>query len=97
MTANRLQKYNYYSESENNNGITCYNLVKINRESLKILSNAGLNIDDWRYVPMVEQFQHMLTMDIKREFIYSMLSEEYGISVSSVKRVIRRMLKQVKM
>lgn len=97
MTANRLQKYNYYSENGNSNGITCYILAKINAESLKLLSNAGLNIDDWRHVPMVEQFQHMLTMDFKREIIYSMLSEEYGISVSSVKRVIRRMLKQVKM
>ena len=94
---NYQQNYNNFSKRENNGEITCYVLAKINAQSLKLLSEAGLNIEDWRYVPMVEQYQNMAAMNIKREAVYTALSEEYGVSVSSVKRIIRRMLKRVRM
>jgi Mor family transcriptional regulator len=61
------------------------------------MSEIGLDIGDWRYVPMIEQYMNMASMSISRKSIYAILAEEYHISESSVKRVIRRMLRRVRM
>lgn len=97
MIANHLQNYKNDSTKRNSDGINGYILAKINRESLKLMSEIGLDIGDWRYVPMIEQYVNMASMSISRKNIYAILSKEYNISESSVKRVIRRMLKRVRM
>ena len=97
MTANHPQNYKNDSTKRNSDGVNGYILVKINRESLKLMSEIGLDIGDWRYVPMIEQYMNMASMSISRKNIYAILSEEYHISESSIKRVIRRMLRRVRM
>lgn len=97
MTAKSLQKYEKDSTKRNPDNVNGYLLAKINKESLKLMSEIGLDIDDWRYVPMIDQYHNMDSLNISRKNIYAVLSEEYHVSVSSVKRIIRRMLRQVRM
>ena len=91
-----MQKYNNNSKNDNNSCVNGYVLAKINLEALKAMSEVGLNVNDWQYVPLFEQYQHMLTLNVKHEAIYHTLAQQYAVSVSTVKRIIRRMLNQVK-
>lgn len=68
-------------------------LVKISIELLKTLSKSGGSIDDWRYVPMYEEFQHMRHAGIKYRSVVDMLASEYKVSRSTVERVVKRLSK----
>ena len=92
-----MQKYNNNSKDNGFDGVSGYLLAKINLETLKLMSEVGLSVTDWRYVGLVEEYRHMLGLGMKREAIRVVLAERYGISVSSVKRIVKRMLKQTRL
>ena len=96
MTANRPQNYNNNLKDNDFCIVNGYLLAKINREMLKAMSKVGLNVSDWRYVPLIEEYVNMVGLGMKREHIRAVLADKYDISVSSVKRIVRRMLKQVR-
>lgn len=66
-------------------------LLKINRESLKIMSDYDVKRDDWKYLDLFDQYNHLRSCKIKYREVIRILSCEYGISQSSVERVIRRL------
>ena len=92
-----MQKYNNNPKCNGFDGVNGYVLAKINLETLKAMSKIGLTVTDWRYVGLFEEYQHMLGLGMKREAARTVLAERYKISTSSVKRVIRRMLKQTRL
>lgn len=71
-------------------------LVKINRKPMELMSNHDLRTDDYRYIPLYDTYQKMRSDGEKVNYIIAHLAEEYGISESSVKRIIRRLSAEVK-
>ena len=66
-------------------------LLKIGGEMLKLMSRNEVNRDDWRFVPMYEDFQEMRDKGVKYREAVRMLAEEYRVSRATVERAIRRL------
>lgn len=96
MTANRVQKYN--NSLENLQGIdevSCYSLLKLNINQVKIMSKCGLSVDDVRYIPMYEEYLFLRSEGVPKERIYQHFNSKYHVSESTVKRVIKRLSRRV--
>lgn len=66
-------------------------LLKIAAEMLKLMSKNEVNRDDWRFVPMYEEFQEMREKGVKYREAVRMLAEDYRVSRATVERAIRRL------
>lgn len=66
-------------------------LVKISSEALKVMSENDVMRDDWRFVPMYEEFQTMRKNGLKYRECIRLLSEDYHVSRATVERAIRRL------
>ena len=88
-----MQKYNNFVENSNLQTTSGYLLAKFNEPVLKSMSNMGIKASDAKYITMFESYMNMRRMEMKVGAIYEILAEEYGISVSTVKRIIRRFKK----
>lgn len=71
-----------------------YESLKIGRELLKLMSEHDVQRDDWRFVPMYEEFRQMRENGMKYAEAIRMLSEDYCISRSTVERAIRRLKRE---
>ena len=66
-------------------------LLKIGTEMLKLMSENEVNRDDWRFVPMYEEFQVMRRNGVKYRECVRMLAEDYQVSRATVERALRRL------
>lgn len=66
-------------------------LVKISSEALKLMSRNDVLRDDWRFVPMYEQYQHMRSMGVKYRECIRLLSADFKISKATAERALRRL------
>lgn len=66
-------------------------LLKIGGEMLKLMSRNDVFRDDWRFVPMYEEFQTMRSHGVKYRECIRMLSEDYGVSRATIERAIKRL------
>jgi len=66
-------------------------LLKIGGEMLKLMSRNEVNRDDWRFVPMYEDFQEMRDKGVKYREAVRMLAEDYHVSRATVERAIKRL------
>lgn len=66
-------------------------LLKIGGEMLKLMSENEVNRDDWRFVPMYEEFREMRQKGVKYREAVRMLAEDYHISRATVERAIKRL------
>ena len=66
-------------------------LLKIGGEMLKLMSRNEVNRDDWRFVPMYEEFQEMRNKGVKYREAVRMLAEDYHVSRATVERAIKRL------
>lgn len=66
-------------------------LLKIGAEMLKLMSRNEVNRDDWRFVPMYEEFQEMRDKGVKYREAVRMLAEDYHVSRATVERAIKRL------
>ena len=88
-----MQIYNNSSKNCSLQTTSGYLLAKFNEPVLKSMSDIGIKASDVKYVSMFEAYLNMSQMRMKVGVIYETLAEEYGISVSTVKRIIRRFKK----
>lgn len=93
-----MQRYN---KSLNNQAysdkISAYTLLKINQNQVEMMSKCELLIDDIRYLPLYEDFLQMQELGLKKTHIIARLAEKHHVSESTVKRVIIRFSKWVKL
>ena len=68
-----------------------YEALKLVGGTLKMLSVFEINYDDWRFVPLYEEFQEMREKGMKYREAVRMLAEDYHISRASVERAIKRL------
>lgn len=92
-----MQKYNKNNESlAGIDEISGYALLKLNLNQVKIMSKCGLSIDDARHIPMYEEYLFLRNDGIPKERIYQYFRGKYHVSESTIKRVIKRLSRQVK-
>ena len=66
-------------------------LLKIGGEMLKLMSKHEVNRDDWRFVPMYEEFQVMRRNGVKYRECVKMLAKDYHVGRATVERAIKRL------
>ena len=70
--------------------------MKFCRLVMKSLSECGIRMDDYRFVEMCEEYRRMVDSGQKKEYVIAVLTERYGISESSLRRVMRRLWRSVR-
>lgn len=70
-------------------------LIRIGAEYLKEMSSIGLGRDDYRYLELYDEYARMRKEGEKVDYILSYLSQKYGISDSSIKRIAKRFSKEI--
>ena len=65
-------------------------LVKFSGEMLKRLHDFGITTDDYRYLPLYDDFERMRSEGNKTTYIVAILSQRYGICERKVYKVVRR-------
>ena len=94
MSVVRVQSYDKNFEIPNFAHMKMVELLKLAGETLKVMSENDVLRDDWRFVPMYEEFHHMRSMGIKYSEVIRILAEDYCIGRSTVERAIRRLSKE---
>ena len=91
---------NYKTLFENLDGldeISGYSLLKINLNQLEKMSKCDLSVADIRYVPMYEEYIILRRDGVPKDRIYQHFRKKYHISESTIKRVVKRLSKRVKL
>ena len=70
--------------------------LQLGKEILKMMSNCDLRINDYKYIEMYDEYARMRVSNEKVDYILKFLSDKYKVSESTVKRVIRRLSREVK-
>ena len=69
---------------------TVYDLLKTNADVLLKLASAGVAIEDYKNIPLYEDFVRLTGEGIKTTAVVFHLCSEYELSERSVWRIIRR-------
>lgn len=71
-------------------------IVGLGLELLKIMSKYDGTINDWRHLPLYNDFVVMRNNRVKHRAVIEDLATKYNLSQSSVERIIRRFRKEIK-
>ena len=66
-------------------------LVKISMEMLKLLSENGIKVDDYRYVDAYYDFLNMRDNHVKHRSAIKMIAEDFSVSERTLERVFKRL------
>lgn len=66
-------------------------LMKISKETMKMMSKCGIKTDDWQHLEMLDEYHSMREKCEKFRYIIAHLAEKYRLSESSVRRIIKRL------
>ena len=75
--------------------MTCAELVKINKKPMGLMSKLELKASDYKFISLYDKFERMKAKGEKYLYAINVLAEEFGISESSVKRLIRKFSREV--
>ena len=67
-------------------------LIKIGKDVMKMLHENGIKIEDYKYLPLIDEFEVMKDMGHKTTYIIAYLSEKYGICERKVYKIIGKMV-----
>ena len=70
-------------------------LIKINRVGMELMSKIDLRTSDYKYLELYETYLTMRGQSEKVAYIIAHLASLYHISESSVKRIVRRLSREV--
>ncbi len=62
-------------------------------EMLKRLHECGIRIDDYKYLPMLVEYEDMMLSGEKKTYVVASLSEKYGMCERKFYKVIARLMK----
>lgn len=71
-------------------------ILKLGRELLRLMSENDLKINDYLFVGMFYEYEFLRKEHEKYANVIDILSRKYRISQSKVKRILRRISKEVK-
>lgn len=67
-----------------------FELINFNRELLKKLQDAGIRLDDARYIDLYSDYVDMYQQGEKVSYIVAALSEKYAVSERKVYGLLKR-------
>ena len=70
-------------------------LVKINKTGMELMSKIDLRTSDYKYLELYDTYLTMRGQSEKVSYIIAHLANLYHISESSVKRIVRRLSREV--
>lgn len=71
-------------------------ILKISKEILEMLSENGIKTTDVKHLKLYSEYEAMIAKRLKVTYIVEHLSEEYGVSVAQVYRIIKRFKRTIK-
>lgn len=71
-------------------------ILKISKEILEILSENDIKTTDVKHLKLYSEYETMIAKRLKVTYIVEHLSEEYGVSVAQVYRIIKRFKRTIK-
>lgn len=75
--------------------MNCAELMKINSKMMELMSKFGIRVSDYQFVELYDEYQKMKREGEKYWYTITHLSEKYKVSESSVKRLIRKLSREV--
>ena len=75
--------------------MTRYELIKAAESILRMCDSAGIVPSEARYLAVYEDWQRLTKEGHKKVWILAYLSQQYGISEATIKRIARKMRKKV--
>lgn len=76
--------------------MTTVELIKISKDILKALSQNDIKTTDVKHLKLYSEYETMIAKRLKVTYIVEHLSEEYGVSVAQVYRIIKRFKRTIK-
>lgn len=67
-----------------------YEIVKLNRDVLKLMACTSINPKDHRYVEMYDDYIRLTNEGHKKTYIMQYLADEYNIDERTLYRVINK-------
>ena len=71
-------------------------ILKIGSELLKLMSEFDLRRDDYKYIELYNDYARMRGEGEKVDYILCLLSSKYKLSESTIKRVVKRLSREVR-
>ena len=68
-----------------------YEALKLVGGTLKMLSDLEVVLDDWRFVPMYEEFRTMRKHGVKYRECVRAMATDYNVSRATIERAIKRL------
>lgn len=65
-------------------------ILKLNRELLKICRDVGIRMDDVQYIELYNDYNSLLAAGEKVSYIVAVLAEKYGVSERKVYALVKR-------
>ena len=66
-------------------------ILKINRELLKICRDVGIRLDDVLYIELYNDYNRLLAEGEKVSYIVAVLAERYAVSERKVYALLKRL------
>lgn len=66
-------------------------LLKISMNMLKVMSENDVLRDDWQYVDVYEQYQHLRAMGMKYDEVMRIIAKEKNKGVRTIERAFKRL------
>ena len=76
--------------------MNAFELLTIHRNVLELMSSVSIEVGDVKYIDMYKEYRHMVDEGHKVTYIVQYLSDEYGVSESTVYRTIKKLSGSVK-
>ena len=70
-------------------------LLKINQSAMESLSKCDIRKGDFRFVALHDEYVHLREKGEKYWYVITHLAEKYKMSESSVKRLVKRLSREV--
>ena len=70
--------------------------LRLGREILKTMSRIDLRRDDYKHIELYEEYVMMRGEGEKVDYIICFLADKYKLSESTIKRIVKRLSREVK-
>lgn len=71
--------------------MSVYELLKLNESLLRVMAASGVDIDLVKAVDAYEEYRRLAVQGLKKEYVYAMVGERFGLSRTTIFRLVRRM------
>ncbi len=68
--------------------MNAYELLILNRNILQVMDGVSLDVGDVKYIPVYQEYMHLLREEHKKTYIMQYLSDEYSIAERTIYRII---------